>query len=168
MTSNDSGVVKRQSGGSRKIFRRWDVGTSPCHSAARRPSNVLERSSRVSRLFSSTSRGRLALRGSRRSRLSFEPGRLPSESRMVPKLSPRPFSESRREGPEGTKAQWFFSAQGGTRTRTAVTGRGILSPLCLPIPPPGRVVRTPPTAPHPLHAAGGTRRHLAEVPSGFC
>ena len=28
------------------------------------------------------------------------------------------------------------NAQGGTRTRTGVTTQGILSPLCLPIPPP--------------------------------
>ena len=34
----------------------------------------------------------------------------------------------------------MLSAQGGTRTRTAAFGRGILNPLCLPIPPPGRAV----------------------------
>ena len=32
---------------------------------------------------------------------------------------------------------YHSDAQGGTRTRTAAFGRGILSPLCLPIPPPG-------------------------------
>ncbi|SMP65565.1 Site-specific recombinase XerD [Neorhodopirellula lusitana] len=31
------------------------------------------------------------------------------------------------------------NTQGGTRTRKAVFGRGILNPLCLPIPPPGQV-----------------------------
>ena len=30
---------------------------------------------------------------------------------------------------------YFKSAASGTRTRTAITGQGILSPSCLPIPP---------------------------------
>ncbi len=39
-------------------------------------------------------------------------------------------AESQRHSPD------FISAGGGTRTRTALSSQGILSPQCLPVPPP--------------------------------
>ena len=40
ITSSDSGVVSRQSGGSCKMCLRSVAFTSPCHSADRRPTRV--------------------------------------------------------------------------------------------------------------------------------
>ena len=40
----------------------------------------------------------------------------------------------------------LFSTQGGNRTRTDITVQGILSPSCLPIPPPGQLKRLIPNS----------------------
>ena len=52
INSSDSGVVSRQSGGSRSTCRRAVVVTSPCQRADRRPNSVQYRWSRTSRLLS--------------------------------------------------------------------------------------------------------------------
>ena len=41
-------------------------------------------------------------------------------------------------GGQSEALRWRFGARGGTRTRTALSSQGGLSPPCLPIPPPGR------------------------------
>src|SRR3974390_1350969 len=43
----------------------------------------------------------------------------------------------RNNRPATTELKGFSGARGGNRTRTPVAGKRILSPLCLPVPPPG-------------------------------
>ncbi len=52
MTSSDSGVVRRQSGGPRKMAFFWPAAMSPCQRADLRPSSVQYRVNRAPRLFS--------------------------------------------------------------------------------------------------------------------
>ena len=51
-------------------------------------------------------------------------------------------------------------AASGTRTRTAITGQGILSPSCLPIPPLRQVPKTVLQRPLRLYANGEPKRRL--------
>jgi hypothetical protein len=62
---------------------------------------------------------------------------LAASSTVTKRLQPRPSRRLRAVAWSGKQLKW--NAGGGDRTRTAVTRQGILSPLCLPIPPPRRI-----------------------------